>query len=186
MLYLVSYPHSGNTWFRYCIEYVTGLPTHGHKAFSISQRARNILNIDIDANPIALKRHKLKLNEIKKDDIFVLLLRSPFDCIKHFTNENVEFLNYYALIEYYEQHKGIKYNFNYSNLFIKDCMIAYFELLRYHIPINDEKAFDLFYNWEAHQYQSKILYQNNTNQKGSELKNIPEILLNHPLIQKCI
>ena len=62
MNYLVSYNHSGNTWVRYIIEYLTHLPTHGHQPFSVSQRDNNILDIDVDAEPIAMKRHEIEFD----------------------------------------------------------------------------------------------------------------------------
>ena len=108
MNYLLSYNHSGNTWVRYCIEYLSQLPTHGHKAFSISERKDNFLNVNLEASPILTKRHKPNYHEMDKDDKVVLLVRNPSECIKKGMSVNLEYHKYHDLIIFYERFKGQK------------------------------------------------------------------------------
>ena len=51
MNWLISYNHSGNGWVRYCIDYLTQLPTHGHQPFSVSEKNNNFLNVDLTKEP---------------------------------------------------------------------------------------------------------------------------------------
>lgn len=46
-VWLLSYPRSGNTWTRYCIEYLTKRPTGEYQyLFSLDQRTKYINNND--------------------------------------------------------------------------------------------------------------------------------------------
>ena len=59
MNYLLSYPRSGNTWLRYCIETLSGIRTIGYlnsdlKDKGVLEKYRN------DQNVILIKRHETK------------------------------------------------------------------------------------------------------------------------------
>ena len=104
--YILSYPHSGNTWLRYCIEFATMRGTIGHRDFTISERRGNFLNIDLSLPPIAIKRHEIELSDLHSDDNLLLLVRSPFDCIKNGADVTQEFLKYYSLLVTYDKFNG--------------------------------------------------------------------------------
>lgn len=183
MNYLVSYNHSGNTWVRYCVEYVTKRPTHGHRIFSVSERANNILNINTTSKPVLLKRHEIKKGEITSNDNFILLLRHPTECIKENQNEIFEFAKYYFLIDAYENHSGEKSVYYFKNLFDKKTI--YDIIIKCSVIVDNDRMTDLFNNWDFHKKQSLSMYQNKTNVKGHSLLNIPKKLLEHELIKKC-
>lgn len=89
--WLVSYPRSGNTWYRYCIEYLSKCPTKGydHKLKGgkktidepLCNFATNHVNLKNDF--ILVKRHELP--NMEEDDKVILLLRNPKEVIiRHF------------------------------------------------------------------------------------------------------
>ena len=100
MVYLVSYQHSGNTWLRYCIEYLTKCPTWGHREFSISERKSNFLDINLKNKPICIKRHEFPQRELNLNDIFLLILRNPYQCIKKSQDQYKEFLRWFSLTNF--------------------------------------------------------------------------------------
>ena len=183
MNYLVSYNHSGNTWVRYCVEYVTKLPTHGYRKFSISERHQNFLDIDVDAEPVLIKRHEIISGEILKNDTFILLLRDPSKCIKSDQDVHKEFLRYYSLIKYYEAHEGPKIICWYDEIlfsywirnFLKHCDVG--------IDIDQKKLDNLLETWDHHQKMCKGIYNNPIKKEGADLSVIPKILLEHELIK---
>jgi len=180
--YLVSYGHSGNTWFRYCIEYITKKPTHGHRAFSISERKDNLLRINVSDEPILIKRHTLE--DITNNDNFILLLRDPSECIKSDQDVNKEFLKYYSLIQGYDLHTGPKSVIYYDGIFSNDWM----KLFIYSNPLFDAEMFcnrieDLLVNWEHHKSECLNIYNNIIKKDGADLSSIPSIFLEHELIK---
>ena len=179
MIYLVSYQHSGNTWFRYCIEYLTMKPTHGHQKFSISERNNNFLDIDIKAKPIAIKRHELIKNEIKNNDTFVLILRHPSSCIKVGQDVNKEFLKYYKLITEYEKFKGIKHIFYYKDLFDLS-FLSNIQILD--LKIIFDRFYKLYVNFEYHKENCISIYDNERHEIGANLDIISNKLLNNEYI----
>lgn len=186
MIYLLSYPHSGNTWVRYCLEFITQQPTHGHRIFCISQRKKNFLNVNLNATPVAIKRHEIIDNEITLEDNLILILRHPTKCIK-FNVENVELelKKYYSLIEFYENFKGNKLILNFNDLFtdlkwlnnlIDKCNIKY---------INNNLN-DLLERFEYHKQQSKSIYQNTVNLRGLNSSSIPDYILNNKYVYRTL
>ena len=189
MNYLVSYNHSGNTWVRYCVEYITKKPTYGHRKYSISQRALNFLDIDVEAHPVLIKRHTL--DGITDQDNFILLLRDPRDCIKEGQDVNKEFLKYYSLIKGYEVHKGPKNVIYYNEIFDLEwakIIVEYFKKQHNnHLLgswIHEDRCLDLFENWAKHKGVClNVAYNNETNALGADLSIIPKIFLEHVLIK---
>ena len=180
--YLVSYNHSGNTWVRYCAEYLTKQPTYGHRKYSISQRALNFLDIDIEGEPILIKRHTLE--GITDGDNFVLLLRDPRDCIKEGQEVYKEFLKYYSLIQGYEAHIGPKSVIYYNDIFNKDKLEDVFVALHINIWNYGKTAEKLLEDWAMHKGVClNVAYNNETNMLGADLSVVPKILLEHELIK---
>jgi len=181
--YLISYNHSGNTWVRYCIEYLTQKPTHGHRDFSISERNNNFLDVDLLSECVLLKRHTLDVNELKESDTIVLLLRHPSKCIKQGQDVAKESKKYFDLIEVYESFKGKKIVYYFDEIFEKEHINNLITF--YGIPFNHLRLRRLFENWNHHKKESKSIYQNKTNGMGCDLSLIPNALLEHELIKKC-
>lgn len=194
MIYLVSYPHSGNTWVRYCFEFLTQLPTHGHRKFSISERDKNFLNVDLDKDPILIKRHTLE--DITEKDVFVLLLRDPSECIKSFQDVNKEFLQYYSLIKGFELHRGpfttgdlIKQDGPGAVLYYKWIFDRHYltDVIKYYDFFSDKVEKDrlelLYRDWDYHLERCRSIYNNKTDKEGADLSEISQILLDHELIK---
>lgn len=81
MIYLLSYPRSGNTWLRYIIEFLTNRPTVYYLADwerdpPIGSRVGSI-NIDVTQPVVAVKRHWLEEKDWTNasTDTLVLLIR---------------------------------------------------------------------------------------------------------------
>lgn len=166
MNWLISYNHSGNSWVRYCIEYLTQLPTHGHQAFSMSQRCNNFLNVDLSKEPIVTKRHKIELSEISHDDKLILLIRDPNDAIKEYLDVHKEFDKYYKLVKIYNDFDGDKLIVKYNSLFeannIKQIVDFY--------DLELKKDFNNFKNrFEYHQNKSRSVYHNSVFQQVVDL-----------------
>jgi hypothetical protein len=83
--FLLSYPRSGNTWMRYCLEYLTQRPTfHQNYQNSINKPLawRAQFEIDCEKAPIE-KVHILEgLPYDKSVDKLILLVRNPKEAIK--------------------------------------------------------------------------------------------------------
>jgi len=178
MNWLISYNHSGNGWVRYCIEYLTKLPTHGHQPFSMSERNNNFLNVNLSNEPIVIKRHEIELSEIKSTDNLLLLLRNPFDAIKENKEPIKEFNKYYKLIKVYESFNGNKSYFTYDYLFTLNMLKSLKEI--YNLEYDEIRYNDMKNNFLYHQQQSLSIHQNKINEKGTDLtKYIDKSLLEH-------
>ena len=101
-VYLLSYPRSGNTWTRYCIEYITKRPT-GWKDFLFPIQQDNTwincplnnnfpMEVDYNAPPV-IKVHEI--TEITQgSDYLVLILRNYKEAIaRHIGNDFRQMLN---------------------------------------------------------------------------------------------
>lgn len=181
--YILSYPHSGNTWLRYCVEYVTMRKTGGHRDFSISERRNNFLNVDLSAPPVAIKRHELELSELKSDDNLILLIRSPYECIKDGMDEKTEFLKYYSLLITYDRFKGRKSLLEYNWLF--DSNLEYLEMVLeiFGLRFSAEKMEDLSKNFTGHLSSSAGVYKNVMNRRGASLDCIPKGFFENPILK---
>ena len=82
---LLSYPRSGNTWVRYCIEYITGKPTNGACGSSIANSIPHHIKpiccltgmgINCDQDPIAHKFHKINFPVDENDVGLIVVVRN--------------------------------------------------------------------------------------------------------------
>ena len=88
---LLTYPRSGNTWTRYCIEYLTGMPTNGickvipdpHDIVKHTQPIGCIVDIGIntEANAVAHKFHKLPDGLNNGTVGLIVVVRNYKECI---------------------------------------------------------------------------------------------------------
>lgn len=99
----MSYPRSGNTWFRYCVEQLTGLPTSGYEG-------KDMYHGDPKVRPIAIKTHILNNESLPKSiSGAVLLIRNPFYVIPRHRKDTglVEFEkglhHYITIIDKFEE-----------------------------------------------------------------------------------
>jgi len=83
--FLLSYPCSGNTWTRYCLEYLTQRPTFN--AWLVDRRNIPIgwqanFEVNLDKAPI-LKAHRIETEKFDKDtDQLILIVRNPKEAIR--------------------------------------------------------------------------------------------------------
>ncbi len=114
--FLLSYPRSGNTWFRYCIEFLTQRPTFN--PYYQDPRNQPIgwqahFTVDITKKPIK-KTHRLSLESYNPDvDQVILLIRNPKECFgrekiySHLpitpTSLEIENQSYFENIAYFDE-----------------------------------------------------------------------------------
>ena len=164
MNYLLSYPRSGNTWLRYCIETLSGIRTIGYlnsdlKDKGVLEKYRN------DQNVILIKRHETK--EITKNDKLILIIRDYNEVlIRHKgvshniikESGNTSPVNYLSLIEFYESFSGDKILIFYEDL-ITDTRSNIERVLSFlEITVTDETISSFFENIELHKTKSIDLY----------------------------
>lgn len=113
--YILSYPRSGNTWTRYCIEFLTERPTVGI-ADSLSRLKMPILFSSYE-NCVFRKSHYLDINPNK----LLFLIRNFKECIPRHLHVNslsptaIKGINdYLNLLRLYDEHD-------------KEKMIVYYE-----------------------------------------------------------
>ena len=140
--YLLSYPRSGNTWLRYCIEHLTGKHTEGynntsHKFDMFGVFPENMPKISKTDNkgtfyrgakiylnekdlPILIKRHET--GEIRRNEKarVMLLIRDYRECIVSQTSQTAglepHIDNYMQLLQYYDSFSGKKIHIYYEDL----------------------------------------------------------------------
>lgn len=90
MNYLLSYPRSGVTWLRYCIEELTGRPTLGASSSDhpICNRDGVNLNVDPQKDFVAFKRHWWNGEEFSSEDHITLVIRNHVEILsRHRTKD---------------------------------------------------------------------------------------------------
>lgn len=132
MLYLASFPRSGNTFVRYCIEYLTNKKTlgcigGGVKDIPICQRdGIENLNVDENSRDLGRKVHEWwKISDkISNDDSLLLIVRNYKEClVRHHSGQNdVDGIinkygeNYLNLVEKFDNFEGNKFFVYYEDL----------------------------------------------------------------------
>lgn len=186
--YILSYPHSGNTWLRYCIEYLTHRRTIGHEDFSISERKDNFLNVNLSMPPVAIKRHEFKDGEYSpKTDKMIFVIRNPSECIKHDQDVNKEFLKYYSLLMFYKDNYiyGKSAIIRYENLFNTQLKYVLYEIEDvFDLKFEETYLEDLLINMDTHKNHCMSIYRNETNKQGADLSGIPSIYFNDAIMSR--
>lgn len=144
--YLVSYPRSGNTWMRYCLEYLTKRPT----TFSFSEvdpihtsrddPLSNTLSLMIDYSKSSIIKVHGYHNEVKiqhPSDRIIVMVRNYKECIhrryprlKDMISEiRREGSSYYTNLQAFDQFEPTKRLLVYYEDFIKDPQRVLEEIL---------------------------------------------------------
>lgn len=171
MNYLLSYPRSGNTWLRYCIEVLTGERTIGYlnsNSFDkgIMEHNRN------NKKPIIIKRHDTLDIENNEDNRLILIVRNYKEVlIRHNSNKKTIFddykdytsgepISYIKLLKYYDEFKGKKIIIYYEDIIndLKNTLNLVINFLNVEIP--EEIAQEFFQNLENHKNKSLSIYEN--------------------------
>lgn len=125
MNYLISYPRSGNTWVRFILEKISGLPTagiQGPESLSIDQPIHKRPHFkkhleNVNGDPIIYKAHYPR-HIYSFDGKLILIARDPKECIvRHTSALNTRDLDeYMELIKLYDQWSGNKLLIYYEDL----------------------------------------------------------------------
>jgi hypothetical protein len=132
--YLISYPRSGNTWLRYCVEFITQRPTIGYQSETASSYDKysigkfSNLNTNLNSEPVLIKRHGFESIMNEKSDKIVVLIRNYQEVIiRH--SEKIDFdsftsnligknneVDYYSIVNQYDKWNGEKIIIYYEDL----------------------------------------------------------------------
>ncbi len=125
---LWSYPHSGNTWVRFIIEYLTGCPSCGantknYDASICLRRIRPMLiltHVDMSKPFVIYKQHHPY--PLNKNSSLILLIRDYSTCMSKIS---MEFKQYLDLIVSYDLFEGNKMLIYYEDLLNKPQVEIY-------------------------------------------------------------
>lgn len=87
---LLSYPRSGNTWMRYCLEFMSRRPSNGWGRVNLREEPLGStfnLGVDLDARPIVQKLHSAKTLRAGTYTRLVVILRDPLYSIPRHTGK---------------------------------------------------------------------------------------------------
>lgn len=174
MIYLISFPRSGNSWLRYCIEHVLKIPTidinPDFKNKSISECYD--CGKKIQGKYKITKSHKFVATE---NDKVIFILRDFKDCIESHKQRSAsgtvdKFLNeYFSLLKQYDDFCGDKTIIYYEDIIDKNKLPNIMESLSQFLE-SDCEIDDFVKNYEKHKQESKNGYQ--TKFAGHRNKNI--------------
>jgi FkbM family methyltransferase len=187
---LLSYPRSGNTWLRYCMEFLTKRLTIGYisPGVSIENGLGRLVDLGVDWSkpPIAYKRHGHTPNEKNSYDMnndnLILLVRNYKECIvrhhmvgidgpdRMFYSQTQGYrdgsLDYIGCIQIYEEWGARKLLIYYEDL-ISDPepeLVKVLDLL----GANRTHLSELMNNLDSHRKQSVSLYTGNKKTSGQQ------------------
>jgi hypothetical protein len=133
MNYLISYPRSGNTWLRYCVEYISEMPTIGYLSADASCFDRESIGKFAGINtqetdPILIKRHGFEPSFAVEHDKIIVLVRDYQEVIIRHTRQagfnafqsslqgKENSIDYYSIIQQYDKWSGEKLLIYYEDL----------------------------------------------------------------------
>lgn len=187
-LYILSYPRSGNTWVRYIVEFLSKKPTKGYdNRIDSSPGSKVSIGVDLKAEPIAYKSHKIGY---KEGDKIIFILRDYKEAISrhakggnlfntiekrkgHFiqqtegkTNRDVDYID---VLESYDSWKD------------EDKLLIYYEDLMLNpkaeilriidfMGLKDTYVKEFFDNYKKHKSNSISAYKPGSHTKGDNLK----------------
>ena len=190
---LLSYPRSGNTWLRYCVEVLTNKPTFAgiNREAGIFDKApvlSLIGKMDKNANDyILIKRHHFKPeNESFDVDKVVFIIRNYKECIirhaeleinpnintlKSEISGQIDTVDYLGLIKAFDKFNGKKLLLYYEDLIINPKKTLEDLLIFLEIENFENKLNKFIYNLENHKNNSIKIYslQGESHTKGQHL-----------------
>jgi len=192
---LLSYPRSGNTWLRYCVEFLSKKPTIGYTSANASNFDKNALGafnssmgVDLKSDPILIKRHMVGFGYGKDthipdwttSDKLLLIIRDykevlirhnkgkkDINTLKKSCESHIISKNYTQLIQYYETFPGEKLLIYYEDI-ITNLDNTLKQICNF-INIDDTHLNDFIKNVSNHKKNSLSIYgQSHT--KGKNIK----------------
>jgi len=192
MNFLISYPRSGNSFFRYSIEFITRRPTlscyseyHVKPMFAIENSGILIE----DFTPILAKEHHWELAEFrfKSDTKILFLLRDYSECIsshiqrrykvKDFNTIMQETYHYFSLIKRYDEYQEKKLLIYYED-FNKNPNSELKRALDF-LEVGNTHLQDYIENFAFHKKKSMELYHAGKYDKIELTPKQKKILSNH-------
>jgi len=199
---LLSYPRSGNTWFRYCVEAITKRRTHGYLQQEAGHFDRNHLGsyVDLGVNEngpdILTKRHAVEQLNGKNVDKLILIVRNYKEVLIRHRMDNwndkfdLKFLrnscfgkvstssrNYATIIKYFDEFKGPKMILYYEDI-ITDLK-AVLEKTSEFLGTGQDNIDEFMLNLDSHKENSLKIYgasqtKGNTTEYHSKILSIEE------------
>jgi hypothetical protein len=167
MNYLLSYPRSGNTWMRYCLESLSNERTVGyigpHCEFEsgVLEKNRN------ESDYFLIKRHRAEEIPNTHENKLVFLVRSFEDVlIRHnegkkitiIENTNGTSIRYIDLVKFYDNFIGEKILVYYEDFMIDPRKEVERVLDFLNLDVNKDKIDDYFLNIDDHKSKSIGIY----------------------------
>lgn len=168
MNWLISYPRSGSTYFRYCIEFVTKFPTIGYfydyKNIDYPIGSLIDLGVSLQKFPILVKRHEF--SDIKNNhDIIVLIIRNPYEaiirhhlsCDKKNLDDQIDY--YFNILNQFDLCENKKIFIYYEDI-VRDLNTQILKILNFlNENINQDNLKSLLDNQDFHRKQAISLYE---------------------------
>lgn len=186
MYWLVSYPRSGNTFVRYCVEYISKQPTVDWPA--ICERVAD-MNVNLSADPIMFKSHRYTGTNvgIEAPSKMIALVRDYKECIPRHFKEQSKFKNlfdmfvaetvgtknetgadYISILQAYEERKGPKYLLHYEDLILKPKETI--KNLAKFLELENKYLDEVLNNYEKHRGMGLKSYHARSFTKGNDIK----------------
>lgn len=195
MIYIISYPRSGNTFVRYIVEFLTGLPTKDLMAKKIVSREQSPLLFGNKKIFSAYKRHDFK--GIRKTDKIIFVYRNYKEVlVRHNKNhrkitEQTMISNlldqdgtYYGLLKRYEKFTGKKMHIKYEELVKYPVKIAH-DICTF-INGNFNKVDEFRDNKDAHINKSLSFYPRSETKGNLKIKHSDNFKDLMPIWEKLI
>lgn len=179
--FLLSYPRSGSTWMRYCLEYLTGRPTIYRPFLAYENNSPLGWNagfeIDWAKPPIEKMHNKREMKKQQYDsenDLLILIIRNPKEALSRQEKQQLTFAllsknagtrsqqyapdTYFINIGIYDSWKPEnRLLIYYEDLLVKPAQTLTKALLFLHEPLN---RLDNFINeYEAHKQKAIEIYK---------------------------
>jgi len=195
---LLSYPRSGNTWLRYCIEFITKQPT-GFKDLGIIEHAifdqplGQIVDIGVNVNKkiILQKSHGVK-GLIGHNGTLLFLIRNYKECILRHTETTKKIhdidevkkmisytftgLNSYMdLLKYYDKYEHKKHIVYYEDIIgdnLENNLIKIIQFLGFYNNNAKSNLDELIQNLPKHKKQAIKIYNMNAKSRTKGKKEI--------------
>lgn len=91
--YLLSYPRSGNTFIRYCVEYISLRPTQGVDVgvhgWAVAKYGVGLKNVNIGMPPILKKKHNINSNDDRNRKMVCIVRNYKEAIVRHRQYVNV-------------------------------------------------------------------------------------------------
>lgn len=172
--YLISYPRSGNSWFRYCIESVLGIkttdvnPDHKNKSLHLTIGNRK----DLSTEKEIFKAHKFLA---ENDDKVIFLLRDMQEAVTSHKQRGARgrldsmILTYLELLDAYDKYSGPKILVRYEDFITKGKIPCIMKKIADFLGEECDTV-DFMKRYEEHKNKSQQGYQKHIG--GTRNKNV--------------